>query len=276
MNNLEPTKTSNSVSADNPFADLVLGRKEEYDPNKQYVFPFKTIGDPVDNIDCRYSNMAGGFPFEFEGHLYKNSEELYLCGEFSECGDRSIAIQQDILSAKNAYASKRFKRSKYKAEVRADFAEFRLQWMLFVVWHKCKGNAEFRKHLLEAPDDAIYVENTTTDNQGTAEIWGCKNPELTEVREVEADRIRRWTGRNVSKQKFERRILWVTNKIRNIGTWKGQNNIGKILMICRRALLLGIEPPIDYGLLSRYNIYILGKRIDFATYKTNQDISPIK
>ena len=271
LGNLLTFKNMKKNNTPNPFAYLVLGREEEYDPKTEYVFPFKVIGDTVDGIDCRYSNMAGGFLFEFEGHLYKNSEELYLCGEFSEQGDRCLEIQQDILSAASGYEAKRFKKAKYKAEVRADFKEFRLQWMLFVVWQKCKGSAEFRKHLFEAPDGAILVENTTTDNQGSAEVWGCKNPELVKARKAEAERIRRWAAVGLSKKELEYRVLLENNKIRNIGAWRGQNNMGKILMICRRSLVLGIEPPIDYSLLSQYNIYILGKRIDFTKYAPNPD-----
>jgi len=52
-----------------------------------------------------------------------------------------------------------------------------------------------------------------------------------------------------------------TNKMNNIGEWKGQNNIGKILMICRDCLIHGTEPEIDYELLTRANIYILGERL---------------
>lgn len=251
------------------FSDIVLGRVEEYNPSTQYVLPFKLLGDPIDGICCRYSNMAGGFPFQFEEHTWKNSEELYLCGEFSTDGNRSIEIQKDIISAANGYAAKRFKKAKYKSEVRKDFTEFRLQWMLFVVWQKCKGSAAFRKHLLEAPEEAIFVENTTTDNQGTADIWGCRNPELTKARKAFAEDYTA-CHHNLDKKALKEAVLVETNKIRKIGTWKGQNNIGKILMLCRRAIVLGIEPPIDYDLLSTYEVYILGQRIDFNNYKTNK------
>jgi hypothetical protein len=52
-----------------------------------------------------------------------------------------------------------------------------------------------------------------------------------------------------------------TNKVNSVGEWRGQNNIGKILMICRDCLAQGTEPEIDYELLDSSNIYILGKRI---------------
>lgn len=250
----------------NPFEKYQLGEEEAYDPSVDKVFPFKLVGDPIDGIEVRYSNMAGGFPFEFEGRTWKNSEELYLLGEFSTGTDRDLEIQNDILSATSGYAAKRFKKAKYKAEVRKDFTEFRLQWMWFVVWQKCKGSEAFRRHLFEAPLDAILVENTTTDNGGSAEIWGCRNPELTAERKKVADRIYREFGELHSARLTERKVLEDTNKVRNHGIWRGQNNIGKILMICREALIHGIEPPIDYQLLSQYDIHILGKKIDFCHY----------
>lgn len=41
----------------------------------------------------------------------------------------------------------------------------------------------------------------------------------------------------------------------------GNNGMGKILTICKQALKQGTNPPIDYALLSKSNIYILGKRL---------------
>ena len=54
-----------------------------------------------------------------------------------------------------------------------------------------------------------------------------------------------------------------TNKVNSIGQWKGQNNIGKILMICRDCLTRGKEPEIDYDLLDRAEIHLLGNKIIF-------------
>ena len=54
-----------------------------------------------------------------------------------------------------------------------------------------------------------------------------------------------------------------TCKVNDIGTFVGQNNLGKILMICRDCLIQGVGPPIDYNLLETKDIHILGKRISF-------------
>lgn len=206
----------------------------------------------------RLSNMAGGYPFEFAGVNWASSEQLYLCGEFTD-----EAIQRDFLSVTSGYAAKRFIKAKYKKQVREDFPTFRLQWMLFVVWQKCLGNADFRAKLLSIPDGVILVEETTLDTGGTATVWGCKNPELIAYRKELTDRIKRWSGANLTKKALDHKINIETNAVRNIGTFVGQNNIGKILMICRRCLIEGIKPPIHHTLLNSANITILGNRITF-------------
>lgn len=254
MNNPTFLSTSSSV------AELVasLGREERLVASELPVWCFKKVTDIVEGIEMRLSNMAGGYPFEFAGVNWASSEQLYLCGEFDD-----KAIQQELLSITSGYAAKRFIKAKYKKQVREDFPTFRLQWMLFVVWQKCLGNADFRTKLLSIPDGVILVEETTLDTGGTATVWGCKNPELIAYRKELTDRIKRWSGANLSKKALDHKINIETNKIRNIGEFIGQNNIGKILMICRRCLIEGIEPPIDRALLNSANITIFGNKLTF-------------
>ena len=254
MNNPTFLSTSSSV------AELVasLGREERLVASELPVWCFKKVTDIVEGIEMRLSNMAGGYPFKFAGVNWASSEQLYLCGEFTE-----EAIQRELLSVTSGYAAKRFIKAKYKKQVREDFPTFRLQWMLFVVWQKCLGNADFRAKLLSITEGVILVEETTLDTGGTAQIWGCKNPELIAHRKELTDRIKRWSGANLSNKALDLKINIETNKVRNIGTFTGQNNIGKILMICRRCLLEGIEPPIDRALLSSSNITILGNTLTF-------------
>lgn len=38
--------------------------------------------------------------------------------------------------------------------------------------------------------------------------------------------------------------------------WRGQNHVGKILVICRNSIREKAEPRIDYDLLKRSNIYL--------------------
>lgn len=254
MSNPTYLSTSSSVS------ELVasLGREERLVASELPVWCFKKVIDIIEGIEMRLSNMAGGYPFEFAGVNWASSEQLYLCGEFTD-----EAIQQEFLSVTSGYAAKRFIKAKYKQQVREDFPTFRLQWMLFVVWQKCLGNADFRAKLLSIPEGVILVEETTLDTGGTAQIWGCKNPELIDYRKELADRITRWSGATLTKKALDLKINIETNKVRNIGEFIGQNNIGKILMICRRCLLEGTEPPIDRTLLNSANITILGNHLTF-------------
>lgn len=93
--------------------------------------------------------------------------------------------------------------------------------MLFVVWTKCKGNATFSRLLQTVPDDVILVEKTDIERDRTRTVWGA-----------------------------------ITNED---GKLVGENNLGKILLICRRALIEGTEPHIDYDLLRSKDIYLFGK-----------------
>lgn len=241
------------------MAELVasLGREERLVASELPVWCFKKVTDIVEGIEMRLSNMAGGYPFEFAGVNWASSEQLYLCGEFTD-----EAIQRDFLSVTSGYAAKRFIKAKYKKQVREDFPTFRLQWMLFVVWQKCLGNADFRAKLLSLPEGVILVEETTLDTGGTAQIWGCSNRELVEARKAVAQSITE-KHTDLTKKNLDFLINVETNAIRNVGIFRGQNNIGKILMICRDCIKRGIEPDIDLDLLRSKNIFILGKQLTF-------------
>ena len=241
--------------------NIILGQEDVYTANSN-VSSFKRVKDIVNGFNLRLSNMAGGFPFEFNGTTWADSERLYLCGEFSDYTIKHRVIQQELLDSKSGYAAKRFVKSRFRNEVREDFPSFRLQWMLFCVWLKCKGNQDFRELLLSIPKDVTLVENTTTDRWESATIWGCKNQELHNKRvNLEKKLINRHQG--LSQSEMDTLINLETNKINNVGEWRGQNNIGKILMICRDCIADGTEPIIDYELLHNANIHILGQRLSF-------------
>lgn len=241
------------------ISNLVLSREEIYKASPR-IWSFKHTDDVVNGINLNLSNMVSAYPFEYGGYHWKDSERLYLCGEFSENTDRHNEIQQRLVKSVSGLAAKVFVKSPNKRHVRSDFPSFRLQWMLYVVWQKCKGNADFRKLLMQVPDDVTLVENTTTDKGGTAEVWGCRNRELVDYRKSLAAEITR-ANPNMKKKHLKHLINVETNKVDSIGEWRGQNNIGKILMICRDCLIHGTEPEIDYELLTRANIYILGERL---------------
>ena len=255
-----PAITEQQVESD---CHIVLDREEVYDPNIHNVWCFKRVDDIVEGVKLDLCNMTSCYPFECQGVKWRSSEELYLCGEFSNDTEEHRQIQRELISAKSPFAAKQYFKSKHLKQVRADFTEFRTQWMLWVVWQKCLGSLEFRRKLLSIPDDVVLVEETTTDNKGTGHIWGCSNRELVKVRkEKEAELKEKYAY--LSKDSLKLLINIEINLIRKIGLFKGQNNIGKILMICRRCLKNGTQPDIDLQLLESKNIYIFGKRISFV------------
>lgn len=241
---------------------IILDHEEVYDPSIQNVWCFKHVDDIVEGIKLDLCNMTSCYPFEVDGVKWRSSEELYLAGEFSNDTAEHLTIQEELRAAKSPYASKRFVKGKHRKEVRGDFSEFRTQWMLWCVWQKCKGNLDFRKKLHSIPNDVILVEETTTDTGGSGQIWGCSNRELVEARKAKAQSLTE-THTDLSKKNLDFLINIETNAILKVGTFKGQNNIGKILLICRDCIKRGIEPSIDLNLLSSKNIFILGKRLTF-------------
>lgn len=242
---------------------LTLDHEEVYNPEQLNIWPFKHVDDIVEGMTLSLGNMTSCYPFEVEGEKWRSSEELYLAGEFSSNTAEHRTIQDELLAAKSPYAAKRFVKGKHKKQVREDFKEFRTQWMLWCVWQKCMGNADFRAKLLSIPDGVVLLEETTTDTGGSGRIWGCSNRELVEARKAIAQSVRE-KHPDLPKKKLDHLINVETNAIRNIGVFKGQNNIGKILMTCRQCLMHNTSPEIDLELLRSKDIYLLGKRLEFT------------
>lgn len=238
-----------------------LGKEEIYDPSILTVWPYKKTIDVVEGIQLNLSNMAGGFPFMFNNILFKNSEVLYLCGEFSNRDEHCLNIQKELYNTTSGYGAKKFIKVKYLKDIRKDFNEFRLDWMLYVIWEKCKGCEAFRNKLKEIPNNVILVEETTTDNSGSNTIWGCSNKELVNVRKAKEQEIIK-NNTNIKKKCLNDLINIEINKIRNVGIYVGQNNMGKILMLCKKCIEQNIEPPINKDILNSKNIYIFGKKIE--------------
>lgn len=246
--------------------EIILGRVEHINASHFNCLAFSKASDLVNGIKVRLSNMAGGYPFSFGGATWHDSETLYLCGEFSDSSEKHLSVQKEMLCQTSGFAAKRFVKNKYKNFIRSDFSAFRIQWMLFVVWMKCKNNVDFANMLLQLPHDAIIIEDTTKQHGDTKEVWGCTNIELTARRtEVKKETVRQAKESNpkISKAALKRIVNSETCKVNGIGTFVGQNNLGKILMICRDCLIQGVEPPIDYNFLETKDIHILGKRISF-------------
>ena len=239
---------------------IILDREEIYDPLMQNIWCFKHVDDIVEGVVLNLGNMVSCYHFDVEGIEWRSSEELYLAGEFSNNTEEHRMVQEALRAAKSPYAAKRFIKAKYRKLVRQDFPEFRTQWMLWCVWQKCKGNPDFREKLLSIPDDVILVEETTTDPGGSGRIWGCSNRELVEARKTLAKSLTE-NYANLSKKALAHLVNVETNAIRKIGLFAGQNNIGKILMICRECLKQGTVPKIDLDMLRSKNIHLLGRLV---------------
>ena len=246
--------------------EIILGRVEHINASHFNCLSFSKASDIVNGINVRLSNMASGYPFSFGGVTWRDSETLYLCGEFSDSSEKHLLVQKDMQRQTSGFAAKRFIKKRNNNLIRQDFADFRIQWMLYVVWQKCKGNADFANLLLQLPHDAIIIEDTTKQHGDTKEVWGCTNTELA-IRRAElkkkVTRQAKTDNPKISKVALKRLVNMEICKVNSFGVFVGQNNLGKILMICRNCLSCGMEPQIDYALLESKDIHILGKRISF-------------
>ena len=113
--------------------------------------------------------------------------------------------------------------------------------------------------LLSIPDNAVIIENSSWQTSPTATVWGCKNLELRRLRESVKLELT-----NINTQMKKKDLTeYVNNELNklSIGTFTGQNNLGKILMLCRQALKNSTTPNIDYKLLAKYNIFLMNKQL---------------
>jgi len=149
---------NNSITVDQ------LEREESLDPKELNLLTYGRPSDTCQGFPSgKLGNMAGGFPFNLFGLKWKSSEHLYLCGEWSTEGERSFEIQKFIHKITSGDRAKRCTKSKYRNEIRADYDEFRHQWMLWCVWQKCTRNEDFANLLKSVPEDVVIVEVVKDD-----------------------------------------------------------------------------------------------------------------
>lgn len=243
------------------FAHIVLGRTEIYDASKQNCWGFCKATDMRDGISLSLGNLCKGYPFCLNGHTFRTSEAAYLCGEFSNT-PRNKSIQYSLIEESNAFLAKKVIKRKNIEYVRKDWEEIRLQWMLYVVWQKCIGSVDFRNLLLSIPDDAVIIEDSTANHGATSSVWGAKNKELRQVRRQKKKELCALYP-TMKKKDLNLLISEECNKINDIGCFIGENNMGKVLMLCRIALQNNIVPPIDFELLRAKKIYLFGELLTF-------------
>lgn len=251
-----------------------LRRPEQYDTSKVKTWSFYHTDDVRDGISLNIGNFSTDHELDLCGEHFYHSESAYIVGLFSQNTEESIRIQREVQYEKSPTDAKYTVRAKYtkQGKSRKDWDDFKHQWMLYVVWHKCLTNADFADLLRQIPSDVFLIENTTNENNSKKEdnssgYWGAKNRELEDghdliEREVELANPT-MAARELKKLKSIER-----NKINNIGVWKGINCLGKCLNICKYCLDTGKTPPIDYDLLRSKQIYLFGKLLTFDNEPT--------
>lgn len=245
------------------FYDFLV-REEAYDASSLNCFAFRHGYDMRQGLSLSLGNMVRGFDFDLQGIHFHNSECAYIAGAFSYGTDAHLAIQRQLVVCDNGYAAKKSIRKPYESLKRSDWERFNVQWMLYVVWQKCLGNGAFRNLLLSIPKDAVIIEDSTFLKGHRAAIWGCRNDELKKcLNAMRKDMKVQGVCKAAIKREQDKMRLgeWAT-----IGVFKGQNLMGKILMVCKQALEQGTEPPIDYVLLQEAHIILLGKELTFNQY----------
>ncbi len=252
------------------FEEIVLDRVETYDATVQNCWSFRNAGDVRDGVVLDLGNMVSGYEFDMLGQHFLNSEAAYIAGAYSLEGEQYADIQRMLPTWDNGYTAKavfRKQHNEYTRLIRQDWTQFNIQWMLLVIWEKCKSNSAFRDILLSIPRDAVIIENSTDvgtedPTKSTSTIWGCWNRELMDARYVIEEDVANRTSAK-SKKEIEYRQMVERNKINHIGIWCGKNLMGKIHKLCQIALLTNTEPPIDYKLIKEHNIYWLESLLIF-------------
>lgn len=234
---------------------------EHYDAALLNCYAFRRKTDVKDGITLKLGNMGGGFPFKVNGVEFQNSECAYISGLFSNNDERHFELQRQLRDCTNGLMAKRAIRRPNKHLARADWEEFNIQWMLYVVWTKCTQSDGFRQLLLSLPQDAVIIEDSTTQAGRTATVWGTRNAELKQLeKQAKAELTAQGLKEAAIKRTLDSRRLGEWSRV---GTFVGQNIMGKILTLCRDALRNHQEPSIDYDLLRSKHIYLLGQLLTF-------------
>lgn len=245
---------------------IILDQVEAYDASMLNCYAFRRATDSVEGHSLAVGNMVSGFPFALEGVTFQNSECAYIAGMFSNDSDNHHELQEALQAEANGFMAKKKIRRFNEDKKRTDWKEFNVQWMLYCVWCKVVNNREFRDMLLAIPSDAVIIEDSTFQNGATADIWGTKN---ATQRRLVADYKKKLEADGHSKAAIKRAC-----DEKRLGEWRkqgvfvGKNLMGKILMLCRDAVLRGTTPDIDLELLRSKRIYLFGKLLTFDSIPT--------
>lgn len=240
-----------------------LIREEAYDASPWNCYAFAKKTDVRDGRSLNFGNMASGFPLTIGGLTFHNSECAYIAGLFSDGSPKHQEIQQQLGECTNGLMAKRGIRKPNEILMRTDWREFNIEWMLYVVWSKCVQNASFRELLLKLPRKAFIIEDCSTRSGITARVWGCQNEELAEL--IKRKKVELKKAGVGSDAEIDRRLDALRlGEWSGVGTFVGQNILGKILMVCLQALRTGTPPAIDLAHLHNAHIHILGTELPFT------------
>lgn len=238
---------------------IILGQYENYEANERCI-PFCKGTDVKNGIQLKFGNMLSGFPFNVNGINFICSEILYLCGQFSNNNPIHYDIQKELIECNNGFIAKKNVKNKNLCQIRTDFDNFRTEWMLWVVWQKVKGNSDFRELLKSIPDNSIIIEDSSWQTSNTATVWGCKNMEQKRFQLQVKNSIMKENS-HLKKCEIDKLYKDEIAKYPLRGVYYGQNNMGKILMLCKIAIENNEEPNIDYDMLRKSNIYLMGEKL---------------
>ena len=255
-------KTQSKQPIDIKTIDLF--QNEKYDTSQLFTWSFRKSDDEKEEMLNDLGNMCQGYPFEVFGVTFLNSECAYISGLFSQNTPNAIEIQRELQASENGYEAKKSIRRKYEQVGfgREDWNSFNVQWMLYVVWQKVKQNKAFAKKLKKIPDYAMIVENSTFQSSETSTFWGMKNQSIKEATKI-LERAAEIKNATAKKKDIAAAKVKARNSVNHIGVWEGVNCMGKILTICKHCLEDRTQPPIDYNLLRRKQIYLFGKLLTF-------------
>ncbi len=241
--------------------DITLDHWEEYDATQMQVMSFRHHYDIVNGTQFNVGNMCAGYPFTLHGITFQNSEAAYIVGIYSHNNSENIRLQKALVEINDGYrAKKEYRHTRYDHVKREDWETFNIEWMKYVVWQKCKTNSDFAELLISIPKTAMVVENSTGMTGATAQVWGCFNSELEELRDA---KVKRYAIEHSIRKENDERLNIERNRWNNYGVWSGKNLMGKIIKMCSICLQQGIELPIDYELLQSKHIHLLGQELQF-------------
>lgn len=252
---------------DNTLGISGLYCDEAYDASQVVCCAFCRVTDVWHGIELSIGNMVSGYPFEIEGIRFHNSESAYIAAAFSLSTAEHLALQCELVDCRNGFLAKKGIRRPNTHLMRSDWEEFNVAWMQYVVWCKCVGNNDFARKLMSIPREVVIIENSTFQNGATATFWGTRNDDLRRLtldlkRELKAQG---WSKAAIKREADAHRLgEWST-----VGVFRGKNVMGKILMACRDALLIGVPPVIDYDCLTNAHITLLGRPLSFDTATTD-------